>query len=51
MHTFLALVVLPGLHAGKGRSTGNQLVGELALVLLLTVNLTVSFFGFACMRG
>lgn len=33
--TLLALVVLVGLHAGKGSGTGSELVRELALVVLL----------------
>lgn len=45
--TLLALVVLPGLHAGKRGSPGRELVGPLALVLLAAVHLTVSIFGIA----
>lgn len=45
--TLLALVVLVGLHAGKGSGTGSELVGELALVVLLTVvHLLVCLLGF-----
>lgn len=46
-HTLLALVVLPGLHAGKRGSAGSQLVGPLALVLLAAIHLAVSIFGIA----
>lgn len=35
--TGLLLVVLVGLHGGEGGGTGSELVGELALVMLLTV--------------
>lgn len=45
--TLLALVVLVGLHAGKGSGTGNELVREFALVLLAAVHLAVSFVRFA----
>lgn len=45
--TLLALVVLVGLHAGKGSGTGNELVRELALVLLAAVHLAVSVVRFA----
>jgi hypothetical protein len=45
--TLLALVVLVGLHAGKGSGTGNELVRELALVLLAAVHLAVSIVRFA----
>lgn len=45
--TLLALVVLPGLHTGKGSGTSNELVRELALVLLLAVHLAVSIVRFA----
>jgi hypothetical protein len=38
-------VVLPGLHAGEGSSTGDQLVAEVALMLLLAVHLAVSVIG------
>jgi hypothetical protein len=48
IHTLLALVVLPELHALKRGSAGNELVREVALVLLSTVHLTVSIVGFAC---
>lgn len=45
--TILALVVLVGLHAGKGSGTGNELMRELALVMLLTVvHLLVRLLGF-----
>jgi hypothetical protein len=44
-HTFLALVVLPGLHAGKRGSAGNEFVGKVALVLLV-LHPTVSLLGF-----
>lgn len=45
--TLLALVVLVGLHAGKGSGTGSELVRELALVVLLTVvHLLVRSLGF-----
>lgn len=48
-HTLLALVVLPGLHTGEGSGTGDKLVRELSLVVLLaTVNLTVSVIGLFC---
>ena len=43
--TLLALVVLEGLHTGERGGTGNQLVAEVALVLLLAVHLTVSVIG------
>ena len=39
--TLLALVVLKGLHTSERGGTGNQLVAEVALVLLLAVHLTV----------
>lgn len=45
--TLLALVVLVGLHTGKGSGTGNKLMRELALVLLLAVHLAVSVIRFA----
>lgn len=46
--TLLALVVLESLHTGKGSSTGNELVRELALVLLVVVvHLAVSIVRFA----
>jgi hypothetical protein len=35
--TLLLLVVLVGLHGSKGSGTGSELMGELALVVLLTV--------------
>lgn len=45
--TVLALVVLVGLHGTEGSGTGSELVGELALVVLLTVvDITVSLLGF-----
>lgn len=44
MHTLLALVVLPGLHASEGSGTGKELVGQVTLVLVL-VHLTVSVVG------
>lgn len=39
--TLLALVVLPGLHAREGSSSTDELVRELALMLLLAVDLLV----------
>ena len=45
-HTLLALVVLESLHTGKRGGTGEKLVGEVALVLVLAlVHLTVSVVG------
>jgi hypothetical protein len=35
--TLFALVVLVGLHSGKGSGTGSELVRELALVMLFAV--------------
>lgn len=35
--TLLALVVLVGLHGSKGSGTGNELVRELALMVLFAV--------------
>lgn len=47
--TLLALVVLKSLHTGERGGTGENLVGEVALVLVLVVvHLTVSVVGFAC---
>lgn len=47
--TLLALVVLKSLHTGERGGTGENLVGEVALVLVLVfVHLTVSLVGFAC---
>lgn len=40
-HTVLALAVLEKLHGLKGSTTGNDLVGELALVLALVDGVTV----------
>lgn len=49
MHTLLALVVLEELHALEGSGTGQKLVGELGLVVLLAVvDLTVSLVGIVC---
>lgn len=45
IRTLLALVVLPGLHSRKGSSTGNQLVAQVALMLLLAVHLAVGVIG------
>lgn len=41
-------MILVGLHAGKGSGTGSELVGELALVVLLVtvVHLLVCLLGF-----
>lgn len=45
--TALALVVLVRLHGTEGSGTGSELVGELALVVLLTVvHLLVSLLRF-----
>ena len=45
--TVLALMVLVGLHGTEGSGTGGELVGELALVVLLTVvHLLVSLLRF-----
>ena len=45
--TLAALLVLKSLHTGKRSSTGNQFVGELALVLLIVlVDITVSLVRF-----
>lgn len=46
MHTLLALVVFEELHGLEGSGTGDNLVGEVTLVLLLlAVHLTVSVVG------
>ena len=57
-HAFLALVILVELEALEGGSTGDQLVGELglvlvaliALVILLVVDLLMSILSIVC-RG
>lgn len=41
-------MVLKSLHAGERGGTGDELVGEVALVLVLLVHLTVSVVGFVC---
>lgn len=40
-HTLLALVVLEGLEGSKGCTTGNQLVTEAGLVVVVLVNLLI----------
>lgn len=49
-HTLLALVVLELLEGFERGSTGDELVGELALVLLTltTVDLSVGVLGLSC---
>ena len=51
VHTFLALVVFVELHGLEGSSTANQLVGELALVLLPTIDLLVSPLRVVCPKS
>lgn len=45
--TLLALVVFPSLHGREGSGTANQLMRELALVLLLAIHLVVGLVGIA----
>lgn len=45
--TLLALVVLESLKTAKRSGTGSELVGELALVLVFVVHLSVSLLRFA----
>lgn len=46
--TLLALVVFEELHALEGGGTADELMRELALVLLLAVDVTVRVVGIAC---
>lgn len=49
--TLLALVVLKSLHAFEGGCAGNEFVGEVAFMLMVSfVHLTVSVVGFAYAR-